>query len=138
MYIGRKQRRRSPRLILLLLVLIAAGSLFIYYVWAYQPEWSRPFEPTPTPTRTPQSYVLEAEAYYGEGQLDEAIAAYEQAVTISPDETAARIRLSQFLSLRRRTAEALSQAQQAVLQEPSNPQALTALCRALDAEGQYA
>jgi tetratricopeptide (TPR) repeat protein len=138
MYIGRKPQRRSPRLILLLLVLIAALSLFDYYIWTYQPEWSKPFEPTPTPTRTPQSYILEAEAYYGEGQLDEAIAAYEQAVVISPDDTEARIRLAQFLSLRQRTAEATTRAQQAVLLEPSNPKALTALCQALDGESRYA
>jgi tetratricopeptide (TPR) repeat protein len=137
MYIGRKPRRRSPRLILLLLVLIAAVSLFDYYVWSYQPEWSKPFEPTPTPTRAPQSYILEAEAYYGEGQLDEAIAAYQQAVAISPDDTEARIRLAQFLSLRQRTAEAVAQAQKAVLLEPSNPGALTALCQAFDGESRY-
>ncbi|GAB4542747.1 MAG: hypothetical protein Kow0063_35190 [Anaerolineae bacterium] len=138
MYIGRKPRQRSPRRILFLLVLIAGASLFVYYIWAYQPEWSRPFEPTPTPTRTPQSYVLEAEAYYGQGQLEEAIAAYQQAVTISPDNIAARIRLARLLVMRQRTAEALQHAQQAVLLEPSNPQALAGLCQALGEEGQYA
>ena len=71
MYVGRKPKRRSRRLILLLLILIAAASSGAYYLWAYQPDWSRPFEPTPTPTRTAQSYILEAEAYYGQGQLDE-------------------------------------------------------------------
>lgn len=138
MYIGRKPRQRSPRRILFLLILIAGASFFVYYIWTYQPEWSKPFEPTPTPTRTPQSYILEAEAYYGQGQLDEAIAAYQQAVTINPDDTAARIRLAYFLVMRQRTAEALNQAQQAVLQEPSNPQALAALCQAFDGEGQHA
>jgi tetratricopeptide (TPR) repeat protein len=138
MYIGRKPKRRSPRRILLLLVLVAGTSLIVYYIWAYQPPWSQPFEPTPTPTRAPQSYILEAEAYYGQGQLDKAIEAYEQAVTIDPGDTAARIRLAQLLTLRLRTAEALSQAQRAVLLEPSNPPALAVLCQALDAEGQYA
>ena len=138
MYIGRKPKRRSPRRILFLLVLIAGASLFVYYVWSNQPEWSKPFEPAPTPTRTPQSYILEAEAYYGQGQLNEAISAYEQAVDISPGDTAARIRLAQFLTLRQRSAEAVRQAQEAVLLEPSSPQALAVLCQALDAEGQAA
>ena len=138
MYLGRKPQRRSPRLILLLLIAIAAAGSLAYYLWSYQPEWSRPFEPTPTPTRTAQSYVLEAEAYYGQGQLDEAIAAYQQAASITPDDDAAHIRLAQMLSLRERSAEAVGQAKQAVLLEPSNPQALAVLCRALDAEGQYA
>ena len=138
MYIGRKPKRRSPRRILLLLILIVGAGSFAYYLWAYQPEWGHPFEPTPTPTRAPQSYILEAEAYYGQGQLEEAINAYEQAVAINPGDTTARIRLAQLLTLHQRTAEALRQAQQAVFQEPSNPQALAALCQALDAEGQYA
>jgi len=138
MYIGRRPRRRSPRLILLLLLLIVLGAGFDYYVWAYQPQWARPFEPTPTPTRSAQSYVAEAEAYYGEGRLDEAIAAYQQVVTINPNDTAARIRLAHLLILRQRSAEAVEQAQAAVLLDPSNPQALAALCRALDWEGQYA
>lgn len=138
MYIGRKPQRRSPRRILLLLVLIAASSTFVYYIYTYQPEWAQPFEPTPTPTRSAQSYVVEAEAYYGQGQLDEAIAAYQQAAAITPDDAMAHVRLAQFLILRRRTAEAVHQAQQSVLLEPSNPQALAALCRALDWDGQYA
>jgi tetratricopeptide (TPR) repeat protein len=138
MYIGRKPQRRSPRLTLLLLVLIIAASIFVYYIWTYQPEWVKPFEPTPTPTRTPQSYILEAEAYYGQGQLDEAITAYEQALAISPDDTIAHVRMAQFLILRLRSAEALKQAQQAVSLDPSNPQALATLCQALDWEGQYA
>jgi tetratricopeptide (TPR) repeat protein len=138
MYLGRKPQRRSPRLALVLLLLIAVGVGFIYYLETYRPQWSRPFEPSPTPTRSPQSYIAEAEAYYGQGQLDEAISAYEQAVSISPDNTPAHIRLAQFLILRQRTAEAAQRAKEAVLLEPSNPQTLAALCRALDWEGEYA
>jgi tetratricopeptide (TPR) repeat protein len=138
MYIGRKPQRRSPRLTLFLLLLIAIATGFVYYIWTYQPQWSKAFEPTPTPTRTLQSYVAEAEAYYSQGQLDEAIADYELATTIAPDNTTAHIRLAQFLILRQRSAEAVEQAKEAVLLEPSNPQALAILCRAFDWEGQYA
>ncbi len=138
MYLGRKPQRRSPRLTLLLLLLIGIVGGFDYYTWTHQPQWIRPFEPTPTPTRTAQSYVAEAEAYYGEGQLDEAIAAYRQAVAINPEDTTSHVRLAQFLILRQRSAEAVEQAEEAVLLEPSNPQALATLCRAFDWEGQYA
>jgi tetratricopeptide (TPR) repeat protein len=138
MYIGRKPQRRPLRLILLLLILIVAASLFVYYISTYEPPWSQAFEPTATPTRTAQSYIQEAEAYYGQGQLDEAIAAYEQAVSINPDDTNARIRLSRFLILSQRTATAVRQAEQVISREPSNPQALATLCQALDWEGRYA
>lgn len=137
MYIGRKPQRRSLRLTLLLLILIVAASIFVYYISTYEPPWSQPFEPTATPTRTAQSYIQEAEAYYGQGQLDEAIAAYERAVSINPDDTNAHIRLAQFLILRQRTATAVRQAEQAISQDPSNPQALATLCQALDWEGRY-
>ncbi len=137
MYIGRKPKRRSPRLALLLLILIAAASSLTYYTWAYQPQWAQPFEPTPTPTRTAQSYILEAEAYYGQGQLDEAIVAYQEAVSIGPDDTMAQVRLSQLLILRQRSAEAAAQAQQAIQLAPSDSRVLAALCRAFDEEGQY-
>jgi tetratricopeptide (TPR) repeat protein len=138
MYLGRKPRRRSPHLTLILLTLIALALGFIYYLETYRPQWSRPFEPSPTPTRPPQWYIAEAEAYYGQGQLDEAISAYEQAVSISPKDTSAHVRLAQFLILRRRTAEAAERAKEAVLLEPSSPQTLATLCRALDWEGEYA
>ena len=138
MYIGRKPQQRSPRLALFLLLLIALAASFVYYLQTYQPQWSRPFEPTPTPTRAAHSYIAEAEAYYGEGQLDEAITAYEQAVSINPDDTMAHVRLAQFLILRQRTAEAAERAKEAVFLEPSNPKTLATLCRALDWEGQYA
>jgi tetratricopeptide (TPR) repeat protein len=138
MYLGRKPQRRAPHLRLILLALIDLALGFILYLKIYQPQWSRPFEPSPTPTRPPQWYIAEAEAYYGQGQLDPAISAYEQAVSISPQDMSARIRLAQFLILRQRTAEAAEQAKEATLLEPSNPQALATLCRALDWEGEYA
>ncbi len=49
-----------------------------------------PFNPTPTPTRSPQSYILAAQAYFAAGKLDDpasdqdAIGAYQQALAIDP------------------------------------------------------
>ena len=45
-----------------------------------------PFNPTPTPTRSPQSYIMAAQAYFAAGKLDDpatdqdAIGAYQQAL----------------------------------------------------------
>ena len=50
-----------------------------------------PFMPTPTPTRVAQSYILEAEAYFNAGKLDDpnsendAIDTYKKALGIDPD-----------------------------------------------------
>jgi tetratricopeptide (TPR) repeat protein len=49
-----------------------------------------PFVPTPTPTRSPQSYILAAQAYFAAGKLDDpasdqdAIGAYQTALEIDP------------------------------------------------------
>ena len=50
-----------------------------------------PFNPTPTPTRSPQSYILAAQAYFAAGKLDDpasdqdAIGAYQQALQVDPN-----------------------------------------------------
>ncbi len=137
MYLGSRPRRRSPRLIILLLLMILAATLMVNYIATHRPAWSTPFEPTPTATRPARSYVAEAEAYYGEGQLDEAISAYQQAANRAPADPAIHIRLAQMLILRERSAEAAHEARQAVMLAPSNPQAIAIWCRALDWEGQY-
>lgn len=49
-----------------------------------------PFQPTPTPTRMPNSYILEAETYFNAGKLDDplsendAVGAYRRALLIDP------------------------------------------------------
>jgi tetratricopeptide (TPR) repeat protein len=49
-----------------------------------------PFNPTPTPTRSSQSYILAAQAYFAAGKLDDpnsdqdAIGAYQQALLVDP------------------------------------------------------
>jgi tetratricopeptide (TPR) repeat protein len=50
-----------------------------------------PFNSTPTPTRSPQSYILAAQAYFAAGKLDDptsdqdAIGAYQQALQVDPN-----------------------------------------------------
>jgi tetratricopeptide (TPR) repeat protein len=137
MYLGSRPRRRSPHLTIILLLMILAAILLVYYIDSRRPSWAMPFEPTATATRPARSYVAEAEAYYGEGQLDEAIAAYQKAAALTPDVTSIHIRLAQLFILRERTAEAAAEARKAVVGSPSNPQAVATWCRALDWEGQY-
>ncbi|MBN2149372.1 MAG: hypothetical protein JW726_18435 [Anaerolineales bacterium] len=49
-----------------------------------------PFMPTPTPTRMPQSYILEAQTYFDAGKLDDpfsendAVGAYRRALQVDP------------------------------------------------------
>ena len=75
----RKKRRRrgrsSPIRVVILLILISVG----LYIITQQPDLVRPFKPTPVPTRTAQSYLVEGQAFFREGKLNEAIEAYKRA-----------------------------------------------------------
>lgn len=108
MYLGsdKPRRRDSPWRVLILVILIVAG-VYVIREQIGGASWARPFDPTPTPTRNPESYFDEGDVLYDEGLLDEAIAAYEHAVAAVPDDNIALYRLVRLMVLRGRTAEAL-------------------------------
>ncbi len=63
--------------------------LLLGSVWILQRvnrgEIKSPFEATPTPTRAPESYILEGDASFSAGKLDAAITAYEEALKVDPN-----------------------------------------------------
>ena len=73
-----------------LLILILTGAWFTTRLWTGAVR--NPFDPTPTSTRTTNSWREEAEAYFAAGRLDDpisdqdAIYAYQQAVAIDPND----------------------------------------------------
>lgn len=89
------------------------------------------FQPTPTPTRTANSFIMEGEAQFKAGALGGAIAAYQQAVTIEPNNASAWAELARIqtysaslLSTNEDRYERLTQArdsiEQATLIDPDN------------------
>ena len=88
----RKKRRRSrPWRILWLLILIAG----VIYIWQFYVPATQPFFiPTPTPTRSPASFMLEAESLFEAGKLDQAEQAYLQAIRANPREPAHYVELA--------------------------------------------
>jgi tetratricopeptide (TPR) repeat protein len=138
MYIGprRKKGRSSLAFIILLLVLIAAGFYVLDLINRGQIE--RPFEPTPIPTRSALFYASEAEDWYQQGKLDEAIAAYEQAIALDPDDVSFYVKQARLLALRNRPVEAMRVAHQAVDMSPENAQAWAVLGMAYDWNGDVA
>jgi tetratricopeptide (TPR) repeat protein len=77
------KRTSNPYRILLYLTLILAG---IWMLLQLDRGQIQPlFLPTPTPTRTANSYALEGETLFQAGALEKAITAYQQAAEINPD-----------------------------------------------------
>ena len=81
--------KSNPYRILVLILLILGGIWLLLLVNRGQVQ--SPFNPTPTPTRSPQSYIMAAQAYFEAGKLDDpasnqdAIGAYQQALQIDPN-----------------------------------------------------
>jgi tetratricopeptide (TPR) repeat protein len=93
-----------------------------------------PFQPPPTPTRAAQSFAEEGEALFTAGQIDDAIAAYRDAVTVEPSNgeiwaELARIQayssslLTTDAEQRQRLLEALDSADKAVAASPDSSKA---------------
>lgn len=80
--------KSNPYRIVLLAFLVLGAIWLLLQVNRGQVE--SPFNPTPTPTRSPQSYILAAQAYFAAGKLDDpnsdqdAIGAYQQALQVDP------------------------------------------------------
>ena len=78
--------------ILVLTLLIAAGLYLNRYVIPATPSL---FEATPTATRPPEAYLTEAEELFNQGKLNQAIAAYQQAIAVDPSNAAIYVSLAQ-------------------------------------------
>jgi tetratricopeptide (TPR) repeat protein len=130
MYIRpRKERKSSPIRVLILLILIAAG----LYLIIERPAWIQtPFMPTPTPTTTAESHLEEGWNFYLDGQLEQAILAYEKAAVVRPDDDSIYVRWARLLALRGRTAQAVQRAERAVDLDPEKAANQAILCMALD------
>jgi tetratricopeptide (TPR) repeat protein len=114
----RKKRRRSnPWRILLLLVLIAAA---LYVERFVVPTIPTPFIPTPTPTRNPASFLLEAETFFQAGKLDQAEDAYLKAIEVNPLEANYFVNLARVQVFAGEYDRAEESASNAVLLEPNS------------------
>ena len=77
----RKHKPFNPWRILVLLVLIGAAA---YVNFIIVPHTQPLFVPTLTPTRAPESYVVDAEALATQGKFGQAIEMYKQAINVDP------------------------------------------------------
>lgn len=109
----RKKRKRSnPWRILLLLILIA---IVVFFWQTYVPTAQPLFIPTPTPTRSAASFVLEGENLFKAGKLEAAEQAYLEAITADPRESAHYIELARVRVFAGKYAEAENSARDALV-----------------------
>jgi len=128
---SRKSRKRFWQ-ILFLLVLIGGA---VYVERVIVPTIPAPFIPTPTPTRSPASYVLEAESLFEAGKLDQAEEAYQQAIMVQPDEAEFYIALARVQVFNGNLEEAELNARNALLLAPDSSDAHGVLGWILDFQG---
>ena len=89
-------RRRTSNLYRLfaLALFIMAGTWLVTRLW--MGEVRNPFSPTPTSTRTSNSWVLEGEASFNAGDLTTAITAYQQATKVDKNNADALAELARI------------------------------------------
>jgi tetratricopeptide (TPR) repeat protein len=128
----RRRRRSRPWLVPILVLLIAAG---VYFERVIVPSVPPLFVPTLTPTRSPATYVLQAESLFAAGKLDQAEEAYRQAITIDPQQAAFYVALARTQVFNNMPEDAARSAEDALLIDPNSAQAHAVYAWALDFQG---
>ena len=131
---NRRRKRPNWFRIIILLLLIAAG---IYLDREIIPSVPQPFVPTATPTRDPESYVLEAETLFNEGKLVQSIDTYTGAIQHQPDDPTLFIARARAQIYAGQYIDAQTSAEDALLLNPNNSMAHVMRAWALDFQGEY-
>lgn len=130
------RRRKRPNFFMW--VVFGLVLLFGYYFnQVYLPAQPNPFEATPTPTRSWESFSTEAQELFEQGKLSQTIEAYESAIASSPQDPTLYIALARVQVFAGLPKEAQSNAENAILLSPNNSMAHAVRAWALDfQEGQ--
>jgi tetratricopeptide (TPR) repeat protein len=130
----RKRYKVNWFMVVILSILIAMG---VYVDRVIVPTIPPPFVPTPTATRSPESYVAEAEASFTDGKLLQAIDFYQQAVKANPNDDAVYVAMGRVQVFAGLYKDAQASAEAAILLNKNNPRAHAVLAWALDFQGDY-
>ncbi len=129
----RRRRRSNPWRVAFLLLLIAG---VIYVQQVVVPQTPPLFVPTVVPTRSPATIILEADSLFQAGKLRQAEQAYEEAITIDPQEADYYTELARIQVFAGRYEEAVTNASNALLLDPNSAVANGVLGWALDFQSQ--
>jgi tetratricopeptide (TPR) repeat protein len=125
------RRRKRPNYFMW--VVFGLVLLFGYYFnQVYLPTQPNPFDATPTPTRSWESFSTEAQELFAQGKLTQAIEAYESAIASSPQDPTLYIALARVQVFAGLAKEAQANAENAILLSPNNSMAHAVRAWALD------
>ena len=126
----RKKRSRSRPWRIFLLLILVAGAVYIWQI--YIPTVPPLFIPTLTPTRSPASFVLEAESLFQAGKLSQAEESYLEAIAVNPRETSYYIELARIRVFAGDFAAAETAARDALVIDPNSALAHAVLAWSID------
>lgn len=129
----RRKRRSNPWRVVVLLILIAA---VIYVERVVVPQTAPLFVVTPIPTRSPASIILEAETMFQAGSLQQAAAAYRQAIQADPEQISYYTELARVQVFAGDYDSAVTNARNALILNDQSAEALAVLGWALDFQSQ--
>lgn len=130
----RKRYKVNWLMVFTLLILIAVVT---YVDRVIVPTIPPPFVPSPTPTRSVESFVAEAEARFAEGKLLQAIELYQQAIRANPNDDSIYVAMARAQIFAGLYKEALESAASALLLNNANSRAHAMNAWALDFQGNY-
>jgi tetratricopeptide (TPR) repeat protein len=113
----RKKKRGNPLRIAVLVLLVAAA---VYVNQFIVPTTPPLFIPTPTPTRSPASFLSDAQGYVKQGKYIQAVAAFEQAIQSDPTNINTYLDLARLEVLNGDYEKALDIASKALLLNNNN------------------
>ena len=131
----KKRRKSNPFFTLILLVLIG-GALYVNQVVV--PKTPPLFLPTPTPTRSPESFLQEAQEFVDKGQYVKAIESYQAALEVSPNNANLYQTIAQLQIYLSHFDDAIENLGNALVINPTNNNVLAMRGYALGRKGNYA
>jgi tetratricopeptide (TPR) repeat protein len=125
-----RRRARPNWFRIILLSLLVMGGIYVNgFILPNQPQFG---VPTPTATRSPESFVTEAEEYFTQGKLIPAIESYKQAIISSPENPAIYVALARTQVFAGQYEEAQTSAESAILLNNNNASAHAVRAWSLD------
>jgi tetratricopeptide (TPR) repeat protein len=122
-------RQRRPRINWFFVILVVILIVIVGYVDRFiLPTEKSPFLDTPTATKDPESFAVDAEALFEQGKLQQSIDMYMEAIRIKPDDPALYTALARVQIFAGKYSEALVNAENSLLLNPNN--AMTQAVRA--------